>query len=203
MIQNKIKKLKALIERLSMLDSGLRETMSREDFIVVEDRLGYKLSDDYKYFCSQLGRSLLDNFINVYCLNNEFIDQSNEVIVEMIEKINYGLKIKERDKENGSEDPYPGRDDGNYIELLKSSLVFAEFNGDRAIFWDLRTYKLDDDSYDIYWYSIDCPDAEQPIKIGRSFTDFICDFCYGQLACELILDFCSPEDSREVSYICG
>jgi hypothetical protein len=199
MNSNKIEQLQSLISRLSILTFSSRKTMSEKDFIGIENRLGYSLPKDYKYFCETIGESLLDKFIDLYCLDDGVVEQSNEEIQEMIERINYGVECR---RNNHEPDPYPDRNDTEYIELLNSALIFAEFNGDRVIFWDLRTYEFTDDSYDIYWYSFDCPDAETPIKIGRSFTDFICNFCYGQLACELIPDFCGSEGTREVSYTC-
>ncbi|WP_309742781.1 hypothetical protein [Chamaesiphon sp. OTE_20_metabat_361] len=96
------------------------------------------------------------------------------------------------------------RDDESYIELLKSSLIFGNYNSEYVVFWDLRTYNPNDDSYDIYWYSQDVPDGDIPIKIGRDFTDFVCDFCYGQLPCQLIPEM-FPEAPRDVGYTfyCG
>jgi hypothetical protein len=200
MSQNKIDRMQAFIERLSVVDSNEpRETMSLDDFLPIEKHLGYKLPDEYKYFCQEIGRSLLDYFIHIYCINDEFINQSHEVCEYMIERIDYGLDVRKKHERSGSSDPYFYRQDDKYIELLKSALILAEFNGDRAIFWDLRTYQTDDDSYDIYWCSINCPDAEVPILIGRDFNDFIQNFCYGKLAYELIPDFGDPLD-REISY---
>jgi hypothetical protein len=196
MNSKKIEQLQSLISRLSTTTSTPRKTMSEKDLIGIENRLGCSIPKDYQYFCEMIGRSLLDRFIHLYCLDDGFVDQSNEQVEEMIGRINYGVECRSN---NHGPDPYPDRKDTEYIELLNSALIFADSNGEAVIFWDLRTYKSTDDSYDIYWYSLDCPDAEIPIKLGRSFTDFICDFCYGQLVCELIPNFCS-KGTREISY---
>jgi hypothetical protein len=200
MSQNKIDRMQSFIERLSVVDfNEPRETMSPDDFLPIEKRLGCKFPDEYKYLCQKLGGGLLNYFVGIYSFNNEFTDRNYEEVENMTARINYGVEIRKRDERSGHSDPYFYRQDEKYIELLKSAFIFADFNGDRAIFWDLRTYQVDDDSYDIYWYSMNCPDAEEPILTGRDFNDFIQDFCYGKLAYELIPDFGDPEN-REISY---
>jgi hypothetical protein len=114
-----------------------------------------------------------------------------EVAAAMIDRI--GSRV--------SEPPLPNRQDAEYIKLLQSALIFASFNSDRVMFWDLRTYDKVDDSYAIYWYDIYEPNFYQPILIGRSFTDFLIDFCYGQAACKLIPDFCLEGEPIEVEYV--
>jgi len=61
--------------------------------------------------------------------------------------------------------------------------------------WDLRTYQPEDSSYDIYWALWDCPDSEifeEDFKfVGRSFFEFIRDYCYGPRMVELY----DPDDS--------
>ena len=86
-----------------------------------------------------------------------------------------------------------------YVEVIKNGLMFGDFNSDRIIFWDLRTYKYEDDSYDIYWYDRYTHGIlEKPILIGRSFTDFLRNFCYGHLPCQLIPNFCGNSNTRDV-----
>lgn len=113
----------------------------------------------------------------------------------MTKQAMYGLEqIKIHDSENSSR----YQNNLEYVEILKSMLVFASFN-EHIFFWDLRSYHKDDNSYDIYWHNVDEIESDGLIKICREFTDFICDFCYGQLACQLKPNFCD-ESPREISY---
>ena len=194
-----MQKLQSMIENISLVDYELN-TMSIQEFVPFEQRLGYKLPDDYKYFCQTLGAGTLAELFDVFCINNNSISDNNDITSEMIERIRYGMEIREQIRHSGDEeDPYPNRNDTEYISLLQSALIFASFNGEQIFFWDLRSYRDFDDSYDIYWHVIDTPDADEPIKICRKFSDFICEFCYGQLVCDLIPNFCA-QIPREIIY---
>ena len=115
----------------------------------------------------------------------------------MIDNMNQYREIRINNPEE--QEFYKTRDEASYIELLKSALIFGFHNGETAFFWDLRTYDPQDDAYDIYYYDIYESQDEQPVKIGRNFTDFICDFGYGQLSCQLMPDI-FDESPRVVEY---
>jgi SMI1 / KNR4 family (SUKH-1) len=194
MSQDKIQKLKSFLETISVTDDNL-QTMSAQEFIPIERKLGYKLPDDYKYFCQKLGSGEIADFVDFFCINNDALSDSTDATEEMTKQTIYGL---EQIKLNDGEDSSRYQSNLEYFEMLKSILVFGSFN-EHVFFWNLRSYQEDDDSYDIYWHTIDDIDSDGLIKICRKFTDFICDFCYGQLACQLKPDFCDGSD-REVSY---
>jgi SMI1 / KNR4 family (SUKH-1) len=205
MNNTKRRKWDILLERLS-IDDQWRRVASLEDFVSVEQKMNIKISEDYQYFCQILGAGRLDNFLDIDCLDEEQIIHGQDTAEYMIEKINYGVQHRTSMilTELESAEYYKDRADDRYVELLKSSLIFGNYNDEYVVFWDLRTYNSNDDSYDIYWYSQDVPDGDIPVKIGRDFTDFICDFCYGQLASQLIPEV-FPESPRQVEYTfyCG
>jgi SMI1-KNR4 cell-wall len=189
--QTKLQKLQTFLERIEVVETEQRERMSLAELQLIEAKLGYKLPDDYKYFCQKIGTGRASSFFDLYCMNDINLQDSVEVTAAMIDRIRSRI----------SEPPLPDREDAEYIKLLQSALIFASFNSDRVMFWDLRTYDTVDDSYAIYWYDIYETNYYQPILIGRSFTDFLIDFCYGQAACASIPDFCVEGEPMQVEYV--
>lgn len=63
----------------------------------------------------------------------------------------------------------------NARSLLKSAFVFGRSSRHEALFWDLRTYRGIDQSYDIYIARLD----RIPVRICRSFFEFVHDICFG------------------------
>jgi SMI1-KNR4 cell-wall len=181
MNKTKLEKLQFLIERLEIINPDMRETSSADQFLDIEKKINYKLPDDYKYFSQKLGSGFASQLgVNITCLDKRNINDILEVPKDMIKTIEeHRKKLRKQD--------------AKHIELLNSALVFGGFNGDRAVLWDLRSFNTKDDSYDIYWYSKQMPDADEPIFIGRDFTNFLYNFCYGQLPCSLIPGFCVDE----------
>jgi SMI1-KNR4 cell-wall len=173
MTHAKLQKLQSFLERIEVVETAPRERMSLAELQQLETTLGYKLPVDYKYFCQEIGTGRASGFIDLYCMTDINIQDSAEVTAAMIDRISSRV----------SEPPLPDRQDAEYIKLLQSALIFASFNSDRVMFWDLKTYDTVDDSYDICWYDIYVPDCEKPILIGRDFTEFLIEFCYGQAAC--------------------
>jgi SMI1 / KNR4 family (SUKH-1) len=175
-------KLDSLVEKLSVKYLG-NQNVSTDDFIAVEKRLSTKIPEDYQYFCHILGAGRLDDFVDIFYMDSNRLDESIATAEYMINKINQYIAIRGNYESQEGLDWWNNRDNNGYIKLLESALIFGGYNGEVVIFWDLRTYNSDDDSFDIYWYDLDMPDEIDPIKIGRNFTDFICDFCYGQMPC--------------------
>jgi hypothetical protein len=195
-MNNSKTKLENLVGRLS-IDHRYSQVMTPDNFKELEDRLSLKIPQDYQYFCQELGSGRLDYFIDVYCLVDNLIIESKFLTQYMIDNINKYRSIRINNSEE--QEFYKNRDEDSYIQLLESTLIFGFYNGEIAFFWDTRTYDPNDDSYDIYYYYIYESHDEQPVKIGRSFTDFICDFGYGQLPCELMPDIIG-ESPRVIQY---
>lgn len=59
--------------------------------------------------------------------------------------------------------------------LLNSAFAFGKSSRQESLFWDLRTYSEIDQSYDIYIARLE----QIPVKIGRSFFEFVHDICFG------------------------
>ncbi len=91
MSQDRIQKLKSFLETISVTDDNL-QTMSAEEFIPIERKLGYKLPDDYKYFCQKLGSGEIADFVDFFCINNDALSDSNDAIEEMTKQTIYGFR---------------------------------------------------------------------------------------------------------------
>lgn len=190
MNQNQLEKLKALIEKLELTNLDLRESTSLETFLSIEVILKCRIPEAYKYFCQNLGTG--GNYLfEIYSISNHNLENLQNIAKEMIRLI---IENRELDAHNLNSEY------SEYIKLLESSLIFGGSNGENIFLWDLRTYKSEDDSYDIYWYSNISPDGDRPILIGRDFTDFICEFFYGQLPCSLISDFCINNEPIDIRF---
>jgi SMI1-KNR4 cell-wall len=212
--QTKLPKLQSFLERIEVVETEQRERMSLAELQQAEAKTGYRLPADYQYFCQEIGTGRAAGFCDLFCMTALNIQDNIDVTADMIDRINrrlIDLAEYRRLVDQGliDQSKYQGeyvaffsdRQDAEYIKLLQSALIFASFNSDRVIFWDLRTYDTVDDSYDIYWYDIYTPDCEKPILIGRDFTEFLIEFCYGQAACILIPDFCVEGEPMQVEYV--
>ncbi len=211
-----MRKIQELVEQIQDISIEDRESSSVIEISRIEDEIGCKIPDDYKYFSQRLGTGCAANFVNLYCINYKYLHGSSSLMMNLAELVGELLKtIENNDIGNNSvsEQPPPEwteseivkcltdwKEMGNeHIEIIKNGLMFGDFNSDRVIFWDLRTYRHEDDSYDIYWYDRYTHSVlEKPILIGRSFTDFLSNFCYGQLPCQLIPNFCGNSNTRKV-----
>jgi SMI1-KNR4 cell-wall len=207
MTPTKLQQLQSFLAQIDVVETGQRERMSLAELQMAEEKLGCKLPADYQYFCQEIGTGRASVFVDLFCMTDLNIQDSVEVTADMIDRINRGLidRAYQADyfQTRNIEPPtyWSDRQDAEYIKLLQSALIFAGFNSDRVMFWDLRTYDTVDDSYDIYWYDIYEPNFYQPILIGRSFTNFLINFCYGQVACLSIPDFCVAGEPMTVEYV--
>jgi hypothetical protein len=61
------------------------------------------------------------------------------------------------------------------LQLLDNCFVFCDSSRAEIFIWDLRTYKVEDDSYDIYQTNIDSFSSDY---VGRNFYEFICNFSF-------------------------
>jgi hypothetical protein len=145
MSEDKIQKLESFLESISIIGTDL-QTMSAEEFVPIEQQLGCKLPDDYKYFCQKLGSGSIGDLVDFLCINDDALSDNNDIIEEMTKQARYGL---EQIKIHDGEDSSRYQNNLEYLELLKSMFVLGSFN-EHIFFWDLRSYQEDDDSYDIY-----------------------------------------------------
>lgn len=147
---------------------------SAEDIDETEKDLGFKFPGGYKEYSSIFGSGSLgigempDEF-RIYCPccpQNQF--DIRETGYNLI-----GLKL---DLEATGLSEADERAKIAY-HLLENGYAFADTPGADVFFWDLSSYRDDDQSYDIYWKADENSDA---IKlVGRDFFEFVVNFCLG------------------------
>jgi hypothetical protein len=135
---------------------------------------------DYREFCQLFGTGLANDWFRFYCPGNPEFLMAQEILQLTIDHI--------RRAPSGNDEV-----DDRKIDLLSNGLWIGEDRGAYFLMCDLRTYSEKDSSYDLYWVLWDCPeseDFESDIKfVGRSFFEFVRDFCYGSRVNELYQEF--------------
>jgi hypothetical protein len=125
-------KIDNLIAKLSIANR-YSQVMSADDFKALEQKLSIKIPQDYQYFCRILGSGRLDRFLDIYCLVDELISESQYLTKHMIDKI-YEYKVIRSANQEEYNEFYKDRDDDSYVKLLESALIFGFYNGETAFF---------------------------------------------------------------------
>lgn len=73
-----------------------------------------------------------------------------------------------------------------YENFLDSALIFSGSSRAEYLALDLRTYRSDDDSYDIFLL---CINHSSIFLVGRDFFQFALDFCLGSEALKRLSDY--------------
>ena len=189
-----ISKWQALFEEVEIIDRKLgAEIWNVDEIYTFEKNTGIKLPADYKEFCQVFGTGQFGNYVNIYCPNinvSEIYLNAIKLDIQAIkDNINSYLFTKKHKKGDVKFDLIE--------ELINSSFVFGDNVVSDVFFWDLRTFRDSDKSYDIYMANSDCCDGDI-YKIGRDFYDFIYNFCLGMKCFEILPETMHPshEDIR-------
>jgi hypothetical protein len=165
-----------LLETIEVIGDGFdKELLGEAEIAIVESELKQSLPVAYKEFCQILGTGMLAEFVRIFSPTKPFIAEGKyhlDYAIQRVEEFmtNYPHLQRDRTVER----------DQWCIDLFKSAFVFGDYaTGEYLLLWDLRTYRQEDESYDIYWVSRDMPEIDDPILIGRDFFEFVQDFCYG------------------------
>lgn len=142
---------------------------------------------DYREFCKLFGSGMAGDLFRFWCPGcAQLADRQEDLILTP----NYIRKFP-------SDNPEVDR---QKIEILENGFIFADNLGSHILLWDLRTYRNEDSSYDIYYALWDAPESdvlEDDIKfVGRSFFELVRDFCYGSRRYELH----PPDECVDVEY---
>lgn len=166
------------LSQLQLINSGC-EITDLADLLRFEIHHNIILPQEYKEYCQVFGTGRLGYGMHIYTLTPYLVKHSEETLATLIEDLEL----------------FPSNDvvrDQSLKNLLQAGFVFADDSGAHVALWDLRTYRNEDKSYDIYWVDIDLvSDAD---RIGRSFFEFVSDFCLGKSPYEFL-----PEAKRPPS----
>ena len=181
-------KWQTLFEEVEIIDSGFDSEIWNIDKIYeFEKNTEITLPEDYKEFCQVFGTGKFGNYVNIYCpsvnISEIYLEAIKLDINAIKEDVNSYLFTKNYKK---------GDIEFDLIEeLINSSFVFGDDAVSDVFFWDLRTFKSSDKSYDIYVANSDCCDGDI-YKIGRDFYDFVYNFCLGMKCFEILPETMHP-----------
>lgn len=158
------------------------------DIANFEREHNFLLPSDYKEFCKLFGTGIAGNWLEIYCPDCSYLVRSQEglfLTADYIRRFPSGVDEVDQQK----------------INVLMNGFTIADDGCAHFLLWDLRTYSTGDLSYDLYWAVWDAPQSdnlEDDLKfVGRSFFNFVRDFCYGSRVNELYPDSKSGEVKRE------
>jgi WD40 repeat protein len=154
-----------------------QEIWNEHQFFTFESETGIVFPADYQEFCQIWREGMLGEYMRIECPNI---------------KSQLGMLNLKEEFNNFVVNNSHNYDVNSINDLLSHSFVFAENYYTDYVFWDLRTYSELDKSYDIYlgrWEGFE----GEVYKIGRSFFEFVCDFCLGMKAYEVLPEWMHPQ----------
>ena len=168
-----IERWQSLLDQIEIIETpDGSEFWSQEEFSEFENETGIILPVEYKEFCQVFGTGEFSSFIGIYCPNLQFSNFCLKAIKDQLAELPNSRHGRIIDREA-------------LIKLFNSAFVFGSEPSSISIFWDLRSYKEVDDSYDIYWASSDSFNGDI-YKLGRDFYEFISEFCLGTKSYEIL-----------------
>lgn len=157
-------------------DYGISQTDFQNDVMSIEEcnfferEMGINLPDPYKEFCQVFGSGCFGReFIAIQCPSDFWLNSSNP---SKLDCIRHSIEHSSQTAANNKE----------LIKLINSAFVFGGYDY-FTVFWDVRTYKHEDNSCDIYWALDECFQGEI-FRVGRDFSEFIQEFCLGNALLE-------------------
>jgi hypothetical protein len=181
----------SLLGQLEIIESSAEEygisqadfqydVMSIEECNFIERMIDVAFPESYKEFCQVFGSGCFGNdFMAIQCPNNFYLNSLNPSKLNCI-------------RHSGGSSSHTIFGHQELMNLIDSAFVFGGYDY-FTVFWDIRTYKHEDDSYDIYWALDECFQGEI-FKVGRDFSEFIREFCLGNGLLEFL-----PPDLHELS----
>ncbi|MGL5805156.1 MAG: SMI1/KNR4 family protein, partial [Xenococcaceae cyanobacterium] len=171
-------KWQKLITQIDVIDSKNRVYYDEDnlnldaELLAFEKQTGIILPVEYKEFLHIFGPGRFGKGIfYVYAPNLEF---SQEDISIHLNAGQDGFWKNELMLYMGS-DYVTSEESEDARKLFKSAYFFGGSSRQDSLFWNLKTYSELDKSYDIYFVNL----GRIPVKIGRSFFEFVHDICFG------------------------
>jgi hypothetical protein len=170
-----IQQWQALLTQINVIESRKKahyEISLEEDLLAFESEVGFPLPTEYKEFLQVFGPgSFGGGFLDVYYPDLEF---SREALGYLLDAGKEGF-MKDALSWVAGEVYVTSEEAEEARKLLNSAFVFGRSSRQETLFWDLRTYSETDQSYDIYIARLD----RIPVRICRSFYEFVHDICFG------------------------
>ena len=148
------------------------QVITKNDLLVFEAQMSIILPIEYKEFLLVFGSgSFGRGFLDIYSPNWERSQSDLEILKDAGDE---GFLKDALGWEAGSEYITP-EEAKQTRSKMNFAFVFGGSPRQESLFWDLRTYSEIDQSYDIYIARLD----QIPVRICRSFFEFVHDICFG------------------------
>jgi hypothetical protein len=160
---------------------------SEEDLQIFEAHIGFKLPKEYREYCQVFGTGMFYETIVVYDVcSSGFIYPWNPVyrMFCQLEDFKEALRVGYR------------RRNPEVLSMIDSWHIFGRraLSGTIFFIFDLSSYGELDQACDIYMVA----DSNLGvIKLGRSFYQFVCDYCIGSRLKEEFPDYFGDDDIYE------
>lgn len=156
-----------------------------EEILEFEQTAGFILPEQYKEFCMVCGGMYFEK-TEISILQVGFYDVQTYL-----------------DEDFEKRDICISYNDGQYEmqELVQNSRLFGRGSGYIFLIWDLRTYRENDKSYDIYLLRDWGNGTMDALNLGRNFYAFVRDYCIGQKINREFADLLSLEVDSDLRII--
>jgi hypothetical protein len=163
------------MSRLEIISRERLQSCSNQEINLFESNSGIILPSDFKDFCRVFGTSSFGEFVGISCPPDvEFSREISDNLRQALERLREtDIRFESRAVD----------------DILENALIFGADQTQDFFLWDLRTYSLEDDSYDIYFVTVNLPEA---YLIGRSFFEFVTEYCLGERAFDVLPESLHP-----------
>jgi len=135
-----------------------------------------KLPSDYKSYCKVFGNGIFSDWVSIFAISLAHSEESKYFT-------RGAIKYVQEDIQRGHVIECT---DINFVnKLLDNCFAFAMSSTAGTILWDLSSYSESDGEYDIYYIFLDDLCVSY---LGRSFYEFITNFCLGSMWFEVFPD---------------
>ncbi|MEG3936472.1 MULTISPECIES: WD40 domain-containing protein [unclassified Microcoleus] len=171
-------KWQALLNYLEFIeDPYCGEVWDEQQIINFELQNNVVLPADYKDFCQVFGGGMFGDYMQLWCPSKELQLGINVLKIE-IDNYVYNNPDNSLDLESLN-------------KLLSYAFVFGDNSCAEILFWNLESYSNLDNSCDIYLVRLDSFEGNL-YQVGRNFFEFVCDFCLGTKAYEVLPEWMHP-----------
>jgi WD40 repeat protein len=153
------------------------EVWDEQQIINFELQNNIVLPADYKDFCQVFGSGMFGDYMRFWCPSKELQLGINVLKIE-IDNYVYNNPDNSLDLESLN-------------KLLSNAFVFGDNSCAEILFLNLESYSNLDKSCDIYLVRLDSFEGNL-YQVGRNFFEFVCDFCLGTKAYEVLPEWMHP-----------
>lgn len=179
------KSLNELFQEVNFVRMPKPDLLTQRELSAFEEEMDIKLPKSYQDFCMQVGSGRFSNDVVMECVSPSRVRENLEAL-----KLDLCISLESNDLAFNINE---------VVSLVHACLPFALPDA-QTIVWDLRTYQIQDDSYDIYLLPFD--PLDRIYFVGRSFLEFIDQCCLGDRLIEITGDYSQPRIEKVGKRFC-